>query len=131
MNFTQYNKNTFEKIEWKVNTKDFTFKKLSDFYSQGVKTLQVFGFFFIKSKDYGLQPIAITIDCLVNLPMHKRDIISEMLKDKEVVESIKNGYCSLKLREYKSNYNKLCYDFDFVDTPTTPETEENVAEPIF
>lgn len=117
MNFTQYNKNSFEKIEWNVNTKDFTFKKLSDFFSQGVKTIQVFGFFFTKSENYGLQPIAITKDCLVNLPTHKRDIISDMLKNPECVSAIKNGECSLKLREYKSKYNKMCYDFDFIDTP--------------
>ena len=122
MNFTQFNKNTFEKIEWNVNTKDFTFKKLSDFYSQGTKTIQVFGFFFTKSENYGLQPIAITSDCLVNLPTHKRDIISDMLKNADCVNAIKNGECCLKLREYKSKYNKVCYDFDFINTPTLAET---------
>lgn len=127
MNFTQYNKNTFEKIEWNVNTKDFTFKKLSDFYGQGVKTIQVFGFFFTKSENYGLQPIAITKDCLVNLPTHKRDIISDMLKNPDCVSAIKNGECSLKLREYKSKYNKMCYDFDFIDTPKT-ETSDTQSE---
>ena len=123
MDFTQYNKNTFEKIEWNVNTSGFTFKKLSDFYSQGIKTIQVFGFFFTKSENYGLQPIAITKDCLVNLPTHKKDIISDMLKNADCVNAIKNGECSLKLREYKSKYGKLCYDFDFVDTPKTETTE--------
>ena len=127
MNFTQYNKNSFEKIEWNVNTKDFTFKKLSDFFSQGVKTIQVFGFFFTKSENFGLQPIAITKDCLVNLPTHKRDIISDMLKNPECVSAIKNGECSLKLREYKSKYNKMCYDFDFIDTPKT-ETPDTQSE---
>ena len=123
MDFTQYNKNTFEKIEWNVNTSGFTFKKLSDFYSQGIKTIQVFGFFFTKSENYGLQPVAITKDCLVNLPTHKKDVISDMLKNADCVNAIKNGECSLKLREYKSKYGKLCYDFDFVDTPKTETTE--------
>ncbi len=123
MDFTQYNKNTFEKIEWYVNTSGFTFKKLSDFYSQGIKTIQVFGFFFTKSENYGLQPVAITKDCLVNLPTHKKDVISDMLKNADCVNAIKNGECSLKLREYKSKYGKLCYDFDFVDTPKTETTE--------
>lgn len=133
MNFTQYNKNSFEKIEWNVNTKDFTFKKLSDFFGQGVKTIQVFGFFFTKSENYGLQPIAITKDCLVNLPTHKRDIISDMLKNPECVSAIKNGECSLKLREYKSKYNKMCYDFDFIDTPKTetPDTQSEKKPDIF
>ena len=123
MDFTKCNKNTFEKIEWNVNTKDFTFKKLSDFYNQGIRAIQVFGFFFTKSENYGLQPIAITKDCLVNLPTHKRDIISDMLKNADCVNAIKNGECSLKLREYKSKYNKSCYDFDFINTPKTETTE--------
>lgn len=125
MNFTKFNNNNFEKIEWNVNTQGFTFKKLSDLYSQGAKTIQVFGFFFIKSENFGLQPIAITKNCLVNLPTYKKDIISDMLKNADCVNAIKNGECSLKLREYKSKYNKVCYDFDFINTPstTTPETQ--------
>ena len=124
MDFTKRNKNTFEKIEWNVNTKDFTFKKLSDFYNQGITVIQVFGFFFTKSENYGLQPIAITKDCLLNLPTHKKEVISDMLKDVDCVNAIKNGECSLKLREYKSKYSKTCYDFDFINTPTTETTEK-------
>lgn len=124
MDFTKYNKNTFDKIEWNVNTKGFTFKKLSDFYNQGIKTIQVFGFFFTKSENYGLQPIAIAKDCLVNLPTHKKDVISEMLGNADCVSAIKNGECSLKVRKYKSKYNKDCYDFDFIDTPKTETTEK-------
>lgn len=132
MDFAQFNKNTFEKIEWNVNTKGFTFKKLSDFYSQGIKTIQVFGFFFTKSENYGLQPVAITKNCLVNLPTHKRDIISDMLKNGDCVNAIKNGECSLKLHEYKSKYGKLCYDFDLINTPTTaPRTSEEKEPDIF
>lgn len=130
MNFTQFNKNTFEKIEWNVNTKGFTFRKLSDFYNQGVKTIQVFGFFFTKSENYGLQPVAITKNCLVNLPTYKKDVISEMLKNVDCVNAIKNGECSLKLREYKSKYGKVCYDFDFVDTPITSATPETTEEKL-
>lgn len=121
MNFTQFN--NFEKIEWNVNTSGFTFRKLSDFYVQGIKTIQVFGFFFTKSENYGLQPVAITKDCLLNLPTHKKDIISDMLKNADCVNAIKNGECSLKLRKYNSKYGKLCYDFDFVDTSKTETTE--------
>ena len=130
MDFTKCNKNTFEKIEWNVNTKDFTFRKLSEFYSQGIKTIQVFGFFFTKSENYGLQPVAITKDCLVNLPTHKKNIISEMLRNTECVNAIKNGECCLKLREYKSKYNKVCYDFDFVNTPKTETTETTEKQPL-
>ena len=141
MDFTKLNHNTFEKIEWNVNTKDFTFKKLSDFYNQGIKTIQVFGFFFTKSNEYGLQPVAIARDCLINLPKHKKDDISDMLKNADCVNAIKNGECSLKLREYKSKYGKTCYDFDFINTPkvlsetpkateTTDATETTENQPV-
>ena len=128
MDFTKLNKNTFEKIEWNVDTKDFTFKKLSDFYNMGVKTVRVFGFFFTKSEEYGLQPVAIARNCLINLPKHKKDTISDMLKNADCVNAIKNGECSLKIREYKSKYGKTCYDFDFINTPQvlseTPKATE-------
>ena len=131
MDFTKLNKNTFEKIEWNVDTKDFTFKKLSDFYNMGVKTVRVFGFFFTKSEEYGLQPVAIARNCFINLPKHKKDTISDMLKNADCVSAIKNGDCSLKLREYKSKYGKTCYDFDFINTPkatdATPTTETTDA----
>ena len=129
MDFTKLNKNTFEKIEWNVKTDGFTFKKLSDFYNQGIKVIQVFGFFFTKSENYGLQPIAITKDCLLNLPTHKKDDVSDMLKNADCVSAIKNGECSLKLREYKSKYNKTCYDFDFVNTPKAETTETTESQP--
>ena len=122
MNFTQFNRNNFEKIEWNVNTEGFAFKKLADFYNSGIRMIQVFGFFFTKSDEYGLQPIAITKDCLLNLPVHKKDVVSDMLKNDECVSAIKNGECCLKLREYKSRYNKVCYDFDFINTPTLAQT---------
>ena len=90
MDFTKLNKNTFEKIEWNIDTENFGFKKISDFYPT-TKTVTAFGFFFVKSENYGLQPVAILKDCLLNLPTHKRDIISEMLKNSDAVNAIKNG----------------------------------------
>ena len=122
MNFTQFNKNTFEKIKWGVDTNGFVFTKIKDIYEE-TNVVQVFGFFFVKSENYGLQPVAILKDCLLNLPTHKRDIISEMLKNPDAVNAIKNGECSLTFRQYKSKYNKVCYDFDFVNTPKTETTE--------
>ena len=129
MDFTQFNKNTFEKIEWGVDTNGFVFKKIKDIYEE-TNVIQVFGFFFVKSENYGLQPVAILKDCLLNLPTHKRDIISKMLKNPDAVNAIKNGECSLKLREYRSKYNKTCYDFDFIDTPKTETTETTEKIPF-
>lgn len=128
MDFTQFNKNTFEKIEWGVNTNDFVFKKIEDIYEE-TNVVQVLGFFFVKSKNYGLQPVAILKDCLLNLPTHKRDIISEMLKDKEAVKSIKKGECGLVFRQYRSKYNKDCFDVDFCNYVV--ESTDNAEKYIF
>ena len=127
MNVTQFNKNTFEKIEWKIDTKNFGFKKIQDLYEE-TNIVQVFGFFFVKSENYGLQPVAILKDCLLNLPIHKRDIISDILKNLYALNAIKNGEGSLTFRQYKSKYNKVCYDFDFVNTPKTETTETPTEE---
>ncbi len=116
MNFTKFNKNQFEKIDWGKNTEGFVFKKLGDFYSEGITKVKVCGFFFTKSERFGLQPCAILDDCLLNLPTHQKDTISEILKDKEAVQAIKNGELSLKIREYNSKYNKICYEIEFVNT---------------
>lgn len=115
MDFTKINKNQFEKIEWGIDTKDFVFKKIKDIY-EDTNIVQVFGFFFTKSKDYGLQPNAILKDCLLNLPTHQKETISELLKNKEAVEAIKRGECSLKFRQYQSKYNKICYEIEFINT---------------
>lgn len=128
MNFTQYNKNTFEKIEWTKKTDGFKFKKLGDFFKAGQKLVTVYGFFFTKSEDFGLQSVAIGDADLINLPKHKNDIISDMLKNPECVQAIKNGECSLKIREYKSKYNKVCYDVDFVNTPYTDTKTTETSE---
>lgn len=124
MNFTKYNKNQFEKIEWSKKTEGFSFKKIKDLFNEGVKRVQVFGFFFTKSENYGLQPNAILADCILNLPTHQKDTISEMLKDKDCVKAIDNGECSLEFREYQSKYNKTCYEISFVDTPKTDENAD-------
>lgn len=116
MDFTKCNKNQFEKIVWSKKTDGFSFKKIKDLYEEGVKHVQVFGFFFTKSENYGLQPNAILNDCILNLPTHQKDNISEMLKDEECVKAIDNGECTLCFRKYHSKYNKTCYDISFENT---------------
>ena len=115
MDFTKLNKNHFDKIEWKKKTVGFSFKKIRDIF-EDTDTVQVFGFFFTKSDNFGLQPIAICDDFLLNLPTHLRDTISEMLKDKETVKAIDNGECTLKFRQYDSKYNKKCFAVEFINT---------------
>lgn len=127
MDFTNFNNNTFKKIEWTKKTDGFSFKKIKDLYSEGNRTVKVYGFFFTKSENYGLQPNAILDDCILNLPTHLRNTISKMLESDDCVNAIKRGECSIRFREYMSKYNKMCYTVDFINTPTTDEE----IEPLF
>lgn len=128
MDFTTKNKNNFKKREWNKNTDGYTFKKLSDIYKEGVKKVQVFGFFFTKSENYGLQPCAICDGFLLNLPTHQRDTISDMLQDDDCYNAINNGECTLEIREYQSKYNKTCYEISYTNTPKTEKTETLATE---
>ena len=129
MDFTTLNKTNFKKREWSKKTDGYTFKKLSDLYKEGVKRVQVFGFFFTKSENYGLQPNAICDGYLLNLPSHQKETISNMLKDVECCNAINNGECTLEIREYQSKYNKTCYEITFTNTPKTTPASVSELEP--
>lgn len=117
MDFTTKNTNNFKKREWSKKTDGYTFKKLGDLYKNGIRKVQVFGFFFTKSDNYGLQPNAICNGYLLNLPTHHRDTISKMLQDDDCYNAINNGECTLEIREYQSKYNKTCYEISYANTP--------------
>lgn len=119
MDFTTKNTNNFKKREWSKKTDGYTFKKLSDLYKEGIRKVQVFGFFFTKSENYGLQPCAICDGFLLNLPTHQKDTISDMLQDDACYDAINNGECTLEIREYQSKYNKTCYEISYTNTPKT------------
>lgn len=131
MDFTTKNTTNFKKREWSKKTVGYTFKKLSDLYKEGVRKVQVFGFFFTKSENYGLQPNAICDGYLLNLPTHQRDRISEMLQDDDCYNAINNGECTLEIREYQSKYNKTCYEISYTNTPkATPASQSSpVTQP--
>ena len=126
MDFTKCNKNQFEKIEWTKKTEGFSFKKIKDLYDEGITKVQVFGFFFTKSENYGLQPNAILNDCILNLPTHQKETISEMLRNRDCVKAIDNGECTIAFREYQSKYNKTCYDISFENTPKSTDIQNSI-----
>lgn len=123
MDFTTLNKTNFKKREWSKKTDGYTFKKLSDLYKEGIRRVQVFGFFFTKSENYGLQPNAICDGYLLNLPTHQNETISNMLQDDECYNAIDNGECTLEIREYQSKYNKTCYEITFTNTQAIPASQ--------
>lgn len=132
MDFTTKNKTNFKKREWSKKTEGYTFKKLSDLYKEGVRKVQVFGFFFTKSVDYGLQPNAICDGYLLNLPTHQTETISIMLQNDECYNAINNGECTLEIKEYQSKYNKTCYEIVYTNTQKTEtEKKDDKQESIF
>lgn len=116
MDFTTKNTNKFKKREWSKKTDGYTFKKLSELYEKNVRKVQVFGFFFTKSENYGIKPNAICDGYFLNLPIHQKETISKMLEDDECYNAINNGECSLEIREYHSKYNKVCYNITYCNT---------------
>lgn len=128
MDFTKVNENkSFEKIDWRINTKDFKFTNPKELYEKGVARVQVFGFYFNKS-NFGLQCNAIGQGFIVNLPQHLNEKVDELLKDKEAVEAIRRGECSLCFYKYDSKYRKDCYGVTFENTPL-PQPRQSPAQP--
>ncbi len=119
MDFSKFNKSQYDKIDWGKNTEGFSFKKISDLVSEGKNDVVCYGFFFTKSDNYGLSPVAILSDCLLNIPTHLREAVEEILKDTEAVSEIKAGKLSLHFRDYTSKRygNKKCWTVDFMSTP--------------
>lgn len=127
MDFTKMNgSKTFEKINWNIDTKDFKFTNPKELYEKGVGNVQVFGFYFNKSK-YGLQCNAIGQGFIINLPQHLNDKVDEMLKNTEAVEAIKRGECSLWFYQYDSKFRKNCFGVSFENTqlPTQQQQQNN------
>lgn len=116
------------KIDWGIDTKNFHFKKIKDFFDEGIGKVEIKGFFITKSKNFGLQPCAILKDCLLNLPTHKLEVIQKILENPEMVQGVKNGDCWIQFKRFESKYKKTCYTFDFTDKPK--ETTE-IDNPIF
>lgn len=113
--FAKYNTRN---IEWGIDTTDFQFVKLSSFKKDDI--INIRGFFTIKDNlNGGLQAIAITDNCLVNLPKNKVEIVTDILSDNTAIEEIKKGNCFIKVTKYldkKHGPEKECSSFEFVDT---------------
>ena len=94
------------------------FKSLKDLYNgeKGENTYTVYGLYINKKGKFGNAPVAISEDFSINLPSHLCDTVTEMLKDKELVEAINAGKFGLKVYAYiPRDYNKSCYSVKWVD----------------
>lgn len=109
--------NNQNRIDWGVDSKNFHFKKIKDFFDEGITKVEIKGFFITKSKNFGLQPCAILKDCLLNLPTHKLDTVQEIMQNPDMVQGVKNGDCWVEFTQFQSKYKKICYSFNFIDKP--------------
>ena len=94
------------------------FKSLKDLYNgeKGENTYVVYGLYINKKGKFGDAPVAISEDFSINLPSHLCYVITEMLKDNEVVEAMNAGKFGLKVYEYiPKEYTKNCYSVKWVD----------------
>lgn len=94
------------------------FKGLKELYNgeKGKNTYVVYGLYINKKGKFGDAPVAISEDFSINLPSHLCDTVTEMLKDKELLEAINAGKFGLEVYAYTpKEYNKTCYSVKWVD----------------
>lgn len=104
-------------VNFEIDTKDFTFVKLSDLYAQDSKqTIKIDGLYINKGK-LETQPVFISADRkqLINIPSHLTDTAREILSDDEAVNAIKDGKVGFTIYEYSNKQGKKCYSIKFAD----------------
>lgn len=107
----------FNKTVFTVNTKDFTFTKLSDLYAaNGDDVVYKLDGLYINRGKLGEQPIFICgeLKQLVNIPAHLTKTAKDILADDEAIQAIKDGKAGFTIYEYESHGRK-CYSVKFVD----------------
>lgn len=109
----------FNKTQFDVDVKDFSYAKLSDLYNstgdKGKKVHTINGMWVHKSQ-LGDSPVFIVADekLLVNIPSFASDTVREILADDTAVQAIKDGKVGFTIYEYDS-HGKKCYNVRFVD----------------
>lgn len=110
----QYNKTNFD-----VDTKDFTFEKLENLYKKDANKVHNLNGLFLNQSQFGKQGVAIVEDekILVDLPLHFANTVEMILVDSDGIEQIKARKVGFKVYEYesKNRKNKKCYSIKFVD----------------
>lgn len=103
----------FNKQIFNIDTKDFSFKKLSELDKNKVYTIN--GVYINRSK-FGNQGVAIVSEqkILVNLPLHLTETVNAILSDVEAIETIESGKVGFSVKTYEKN-GKECFSIIFVD----------------
>lgn len=102
------------------NTEGFEYYKLSTLYEMNGsdQEYQVQGLYINKKSEYGDAPVAITLDCFVNLPEYMLSECQEILRSSDDIEDIKAGKVGFKIEEYEKEIGKktkTCYGIRWID----------------
>ncbi len=98
--------------KWKVDGKDFPFKKLREIGDGNSFT--ILGLYINKKGKYDAHPVAISSDVKVDLPSHLTEKIEKILASDEMCEAIEAGKCGAEVYKYESN-GKECFSINFKD----------------
>lgn len=112
----KYNKGN---IIFDIDITDFSFRKLSDIYTNyGKNVIKVDGLYINKKGKFNPHPVAINVEekTLIDLPEHMTETVEEILKDSESISLIKKGCVGLRAQKYTDKkYKKTCYGAEWVD----------------
>lgn len=98
--------------KWKVDGKDFPFKKLKEI-GEG-NSFTIYGLYINKKGKYDAHPVAISSSMKVDLPSHLTEKIEKILASDEMCEAIEAGKCGAEVYKYEAQ-GKECYSINFKD----------------
>lgn len=98
--------------KWKVDGKDFPFKKLKEI-GEG-NSFTILGLYINKKGKFKAHPVAICSDVKVDLPEHLTERIEKILASDEMCEAIEAGKCGAEVYKYEAQ-GKECYSINFKD----------------
>lgn len=100
-------------IKWNINTEGFEYKKCSEMPLE--TDIIIYGLFVTPDRGYGKGAVAITKDCLLNLPSSTYEIVSAILENEQTIEDIKKAKCGIRISTYMSKFNRKGYNVEFID----------------
>lgn len=105
--------------KFNIDIEGFTFKNLSDLYSENGKgtIYQMNGFYINTKGKFDAHPVAICSDMklLIDLPSHLTDDFISMLQNKDDLYDIRNGEAQFIIEPYTSKqYDTECFGIRWV-----------------
>ena len=117
--------NKFNKggVNFDISIDGFKFLNLKDLWGQLADNEKdhifgVDGLYINKKSSFGDHPVAILgeLGLLVDLPGHTTEEVTEILKDAEVVQAIKDGKVGFTIQQYQDKkFKKTCYGIHWED----------------